>query len=72
MRVLDDKGHPTFSRPLSGTVNKEVPADLKLIPMHFGVTLNRPGTFTIELEATDKLSGKSVMEKVPLRVVSFN
>ena len=72
MRVLDDKGQPTFAKPLSGTVSKEVPAGLRLIPMQFGITLNRPGNFTIELEAADKLSGKSVKERLPLRVVSFN
>jgi hypothetical protein len=71
MRVLDDKGQPTFAQPLSGDVNKEVPADLKIIPMNFGITLTRLGQFTVELEATDKITGKSAKVTLPLRVVSL-
>ena len=72
MRVLDDKGQPTFTKPLTGTVNKDVPEDLKFMPMQFGITLNRTGQFTIELDATDKISGKSAKVRLPLKVVSLN
>lgn len=70
MRVLDDKGQPTFAKNLTGSVNKNVPADHKIIPMQFAVTLNRTGDFTIELEAHDKLAGKKVKSTLPLRVVT--
>jgi hypothetical protein len=72
MRVLDDKNQPTFPKPLTGTVNKEVPEDLKVLQMQFGITLNRVGTFTIELDAHDKTSGKSAKVRLPLKVVSLN
>ena len=72
MRVLDDKGQPTFANPLTGTVHHGVPEDLKIMPMQFGITLNRVGNFTVELEATDKISGKSAKVSLPLKVVSLN
>jgi hypothetical protein len=71
LRVLDDKGQPTFAKPLSGTVDKEVPENLKILQMQFGITLNRVGNFTIELEAADKVSGKTAKVRLPLRVVSL-
>ena len=40
--------------------------------MQFGITLNKVGNFTVELEATDKISGKSAKVHLPLRVVSLN
>ncbi len=70
MRVLDDQGKPTFAKALSGTVNKDVPEDLKLMSMHFGITLNRIGNFTVELAATDKISGKAAKVNLPLKVVA--
>jgi hypothetical protein len=72
MRVLDDKGQPTFAKPLTGTVNKDVPESVRIIPMHFGITLNRVGNFTVELVATDKISGKSAKVNLPLKVLSLN
>jgi hypothetical protein len=71
MRVLDETGKPTFAKSLTGTVNKEIPEDLKVIQMQFGITLNRVGNFTIELDATDKISGKTAKVSLPLRVVSL-
>jgi hypothetical protein len=58
MRVLDDSGKPTLAHPVIGTPPKGVPVDLSGLPMGFPLTLNRPGKFTIELQATDRLSGK--------------
>ena len=70
LRVLDDKGQPTFPKPLTGKINMDVPEDVKIMPMKFGISLNRVGTFTLELEATDKIAGKSAKVTLPLRVVS--
>jgi len=71
MRVLDDKGQPTFAKALTGAVNKDVPQDMKIVPMHFGSTLNRVGIFTIEVEAADKISGNTASVSLPLKVVSL-
>ncbi len=70
LRVLDDKGQPTFAKPSSGIVNKDVPADAKYLPMQFGVTLNRPGHFTVELSATCVLCGATSRVTFPVRVAA--
>lgn len=70
LRVLDAKGKPTFPNPLTGEVNKDVPEALKMVPMQFGITLNRAGSFTLELEARDQIANKSATVRVPLQVVA--
>ncbi len=70
MHILDDKGKPTFGKPLEGKVNRDIPSDLEIIPMEFGVTLNRVGTFTVELTATCELCGQTSRVSFPLKVVS--
>jgi hypothetical protein len=72
MRILDEQGKATFAKPLSGVVNKDVPEDQKIMPMQFGVTLNRTGTFTVELEATCVVCKKTTKVSMPLKVVSSN
>ena len=57
---------------LTGIVNKDVPKDVQILPMQFGITLNRLGNFTMELEATDKISGKSAKTRLPLKVVAVD
>jgi hypothetical protein len=69
LRVLDDKGKATFAKPLTGNVTKDIPETQKIVHMQFGLTLNRIGDFTIELQAHDKLSGKSAKTTLPLKVV---
>ncbi len=68
MRVLDDKGKPTFSEPLTGRANKDIAENDAIVPMQFGLTLNRAGRFTIELEATCEICGSSTRVQLPLRV----
>jgi hypothetical protein len=71
LRVLDDKGQPTTAKPLTGTADKDIPPDVKIIPLQFGLTLNRLGRFTVELSASDKVSGKVSRVSFPLSVVSL-
>jgi hypothetical protein len=71
MRVLDDKGKPTFAEPLTGKANRDVPEDLAILPMQFGLTLNRAGNFTVEIEATCELSSSATRVTLPLRVVDL-
>jgi hypothetical protein len=71
-RVLDENGKATTAKPFTGRVNKEVAEEAKLIPLQFGVTLNRAGRFTLELTATDAVSGKTAKVTMPLKVVSAN
>jgi hypothetical protein len=71
MRVLDDKGQPTFPKALSGAVTKDVPEGLKMLPLQFALTLNRAGNFVIELEATCKVCNKKSKVTLPLKVISL-
>jgi hypothetical protein len=59
MRILDEQGKPTMAKPIIGKIDSDVPADARWLPMQFGLTLNRPGRFTIELTAEDRLAGKT-------------
>jgi hypothetical protein len=69
MRVLDENGKPTVEKPFPGAVSDNVPESWSLIPMQFLLTLNRPGKFTVELKATDKLAKKNSTLKFPVTVL---
>lgn len=72
LRVLDDNGKATFPKALTGEVTKDVPEEMHVVPLQFGLTLNRVGDFTIELEANDRAAGKSSKVQLPLKVVPLN
>ena len=72
LRVLDEKGKPTMPQPLSGRANKGIPENLKFLPMQFGITMNRPGRFTVELTAVDQISGKSSTVRFPIRAIALD
>jgi hypothetical protein len=69
MKILDEKGAPTLKKPFTGEVTKDVPEKLTALPMQFLVELNRPGKFTVELNATDKVSGKKTSLSFPITVM---
>jgi len=69
MRVLDENGKPVLTKPFIGEAPKEVQADVKLLPMQLLLALNRPGKFTIELEATDRNSKKTAKLVYPIQVL---
>jgi len=68
LRVLDENGKPTMTKPFSGAVNKDVPANASTLPIQFHVALNRKGKFTVEVKATDLIANKSVTQTFPLTV----
>jgi hypothetical protein len=74
MQVLDEAGKTVYSQ--SSTIPKDLPeeelskiATLPFIPLQYGMFLNRPGRFTIELEGTDKVGKKTAKVRFPLTVV---
>jgi hypothetical protein len=71
MRLLDSAGKPTTAEPLTGKAGKDIPAELKIIPLQFAVTLDRVGQYTVELAATDKVSGKTAKVSFPIKVLSL-
>jgi hypothetical protein len=70
MRVLDEKGNPAGAQPQTGKADREVPESLQIIPLQFGLTLNRLGRFTVEMTASDKVSNKSSRISIPIRVMN--
>lgn len=70
MRVLDASGKPTLAKPFSGTVNKDVHARADSLPVQFLLSPNRAGRFSVELKATDKVTGKTVTQSFPITVFS--
>ncbi len=68
MRLLDSAGKATTAQPLTGKADKDIPADFKIIPLQFAVTLDRVGQYTVELNATDKTSGKTARVSFPIKV----
>ena len=70
MRVFDSAGKPTTEQPLIYEVKKDVKEDVNGIEWHLPLPLNRPGTFTVELKAEDKLTGKT--DKITFPVVVYD
>src|SRR5262249_32280010 len=71
MRIVDEQGKPTMAKPLVGTVDSGISAQDRLIPMQFGITLNRRGRFTVELVAEDRVSGKTARINYAFRVLAL-
>jgi hypothetical protein len=67
IHILDGAGKETI-KPAAQTFDKGVPADQDWIDISFPVDLNRPGKFTIEVEATDKVSKKKDKVSFPITV----
>jgi len=70
IRVLDEAGQPTLTKPFKGDVKgdeKDAPGIMYLRP--YLMELNRPGKFKIELAAVCNVSGKKAKETLDLTVL---
>jgi hypothetical protein len=70
MRILDENGKVTREKAHAGIVEDDIHHELKILPLQFGLTLNREGIFTIELHAHDHVSSKKTSVMLPLKVVA--
>jgi hypothetical protein len=68
LSIRDDKGKLT-APPLTGEVHKDIAGDVRVVPMTFGLTLDRAGRFMIELTAHDQISGKTDTVQFPVRIL---
>ncbi len=68
MQVLDANGRSVLPQPSSGTISKGVPAQVGAIPMQFKLTLAQAGRFTVELKATDEITGRTATMTFPIQV----
>ncbi len=74
MRILDEKGKPTLEAAFINNIPKDLPEEVDIkkldtVPLPFPISLNRPGRFTIEIEAVDRISKKSAKLSCPLLVL---
>jgi hypothetical protein len=69
MRILDESGQPTVAKPFTGDTSQSDVDDSSIaVPANFAVPLNRPGKFTVELQALDRVSKKTAKLSIPLVV----
>jgi hypothetical protein len=68
LRILNEQGQPVLAKPLTGHVNQAVAADVKVVPLQFGLTLDRAGQYMLELSAQDATSGKTSTVSFPIRI----
>jgi len=66
MRVLEN-GKPVLGKDAGGSI-KDAPETYKMIPANFYLYLNRPGKFTVELEAADEVNKKTTKQSFDLTV----
>jgi hypothetical protein len=69
LRILDDKGQPTTAEPMAGRIRDDIPADARMVPLQFALTLNRVGDFTVELTARCVVCGSEEKIRLPIRVM---
>ena len=74
MNILDENSKATLTKPFTVEIPKDLPEeakaeDLTVLPMQFPFPLNRPGTFTIQLEATDQISKETVKQSYKITVL---
>lgn len=67
MRVLEN-GRPVLGKDAGGNIT-DAPENHKMIPANFFLYLNRPGKYTVELEATDEVSKKKTAQSFDINVV---
>jgi hypothetical protein len=70
MRVLDGDGRSVFPKPSSGAINEGVPAQVGAVPMQFQLVFAQTGRFTVELKATDEVTGRKTTLSFPIQVVA--
>jgi len=71
MKILDDAGKVTLGQPFSEPVKPGAALgnEAVAIPLTFTLHLNRPGKFTAEFTATDKVTNKTAKVSLPILVL---
>jgi len=72
IKVVDEAGKPTLAKTISGEIKDGVPDDADLIPLHFGLTLNRPGRYTVEITSRCGLGNKTSTVSLPIRILPMD
>jgi uncharacterized protein (TIGR03000 family) len=67
--VTDQQGRAALPKPLTGEINRDVAPKVPVVPAQFVLRLQQPGTFTVELTASDKASGQNATLSFPLTML---
>ncbi|MFO0964122.1 MAG: hypothetical protein U0793_00860 [Gemmataceae bacterium] len=70
LKILDDKGEPLKVKTHSHHIKTAPKSVEKALPLQFGLTLDRPGQFTLLISARDNKQGKTSEMRIPLRVLA--
>lgn len=65
-QYLDDKGTPILAEPHKLTVETGVNEKDELFSLQFPLFMNRPGKFTVQITATDKVANKKATYELPV------
>ncbi len=68
LQILDDKDK-LVGKPQTGTIGKDVPDGVTMLPLQFFLSLNRAGAFKMVVTATDQMSKKTTKTTLPLTVL---
>lgn len=69
LNIFDQAKKPTLDKPISGSFSENIPDNVVAVPTYFLLKLNRGGTFTVELKATDTLTKKTSTLSIPIRIL---
>jgi hypothetical protein len=72
VQLVDEKGNNTLPEPLKFLQDKGVDETVGIIHYHYPLFLNRPGKFTIQITATDKVANKKATYEWPITVLATN
>jgi hypothetical protein len=67
--IVDEKGQPTLDKPIKRIQDNNIEADKGAFPVYFPLYMNRPGTFTLKITATDKVANKKATYDLPVTVL---
>ena len=68
MRILDERRQPTLPKAETLVIKETQMENDPAVPLTLPIPFNREGNFTVELKATDKLTGKEATAHLPIRV----
>ena len=77
-QTLDEKGAPLLTAPRKHVQDAKVPPEQQVkdgagaFALQFPVFMNRPGKFTVEITATDRVTKKTASYKLPVTVLPAN
>jgi hypothetical protein len=71
-QFMDEKGNPTLAKPFSRNYESGVEEKQGMISDRIPLFMNRPGKFTVQITALDKVANKKSTYELPVTVIPAN